>query len=59
MSNEMLFRVLGSKFGMGSQILKERPKKTFKRSLKEMLLDILETEDPYIDVDAIIVKMNK
>ena len=55
----MLFRVLGSKFGMGSQILKERPKKTFKRSLKEMLLDILETEDPYIDVDAIIVKMNK
>ena len=41
------------------QILKERPKKAFKRSLKEMLLDILETEDSYIDVDTIIVKMNK
>ena len=41
------------------QILKERPKKAFKRSLKEMLLDILETEDSYIDVDTIIVKMKK
>ena len=41
------------------QILKERPKKAFKRSLKEMLLDILETEDSYIDVDTITVKMNK
>ena len=41
------------------QILKERQKKTFKRSLKEMLLDILETEDSYIDVDTIIVKMKK
>ena len=27
--------------------------------LKEMLLDILETEDSYIDVDTIIVKMKK
>ena len=41
------------------QILKERPKKTFKRSLKAMLLDILQTEDSYIDVDTIIVKMKK
>ena len=41
------------------QILKERPKKAFKRSLKEMLLDILETEDSYVDVDTIIVKMKK
>ena len=41
------------------QILKERPKKAFKRSLKEMLLDFLETEDSYIDVDTIIVKMKK
>ena len=58
MSKEMLFRVLGSKFGI-RQILKERPKKAFKRSLKEMLLDFLETEDYYIDVDTIIVKMKK
>ena len=36
-----------------------RPKKSFKRSLKKMLLDILETEDSYIDVDTIIVKMKK
>ena len=41
------------------QILKERPIKAFKRSVKEMLLDILETEDSYIDVDMIIVKMKK
>ena len=41
------------------QILKERPKKAFKRSLKAMLLDILQTEDSYIDVDTIIVKMKK
>ena len=38
------------------QILKERPKQAFKKSLKEMLL---ETEDAYIDVDTIIVKMKK
>ena len=36
-----------------------RTKKAFKRSLKEMLLDFLETEDSYIDVDTIIVKMKK
>ena len=41
------------------QILKERPKKSFKRSLKAMLLDILQTEDPYIYVDTIIVKIKK
>ena len=40
-------------------ILKERPEKAFKRSLKEMLLDFLETEDSYIYVDTIIVKMKK
>ena len=56
MSNEMLFRVLGSKFGMG--YLKFL-KKDRKKLLKEMLLDILETEDSYIDVDTIIVKMKK
>ena len=41
------------------QILKERPKKAFKRSLKATLLDVLQTEDSYIDVDTIIVKMKK
>ena len=41
------------------QILKERPKKAFKRSLKAMLLDNLQTEDSYIDVNTIIVKMKK
>ena len=51
MSNKMLFRVLGSKFGMG--YLKDR-----KKLLKEknaMLLDILQTEDCYIDLDTIIM----
>ena len=41
------------------QILKERPKKPFQRSLKAMLLDILQTEDSCFDVDTIIVKMKK
>ena len=41
------------------QNLKERPKKAFKRSLKATLLDILQTEGSYIDVDTIIVKMKK
>ena len=41
------------------QILKDWPKKAFKRSLKATLLDILQTEDCYIDVDTIIVKMKK
>ena len=44
---------------MGYKILKERPKKAFKRSLKATLLDVLQTEDSYIDVDTIIVKMKK
>ena len=58
-SNEMLFRVLGSKFGMGYLKFLKKDRKAFKRSLKEMLLDFLETEDSYIDVDTIIVKMKK
>ena len=58
MSNEMLFRLLGSKFGMGYlKFLKKDRKKLFKRSLKAILLDILQSEDSYIDVDTIIVKM--
>ena len=60
MSNEMLFRVLGSKFGMGYlKFLNKDRKKLLKALLKEMLLDFLETEDSYIDVDTIIVKMKK
>ena len=56
------FELYSYQFKIGNgipQILKERPKKAFKRSLKEMLLDILETEEFYIDVDTITVKMNK
>ena len=46
------FSLVGVKIWNGiPQILKERLKKAFKRSLKEMLLDILETEVSYIDVD--------
>ena len=41
------------------QILKERARKAFRRSLKAMLLDNLQTEDSYIDVNTIIVKMKK
>ena len=61
MSNEMLSRVLGSKFGMGYlKFLKKDRKKLLKdRSLKAMLLNILQTEGSYIDVDTIIVKMKK
>ena len=52
------FSLVGVKIWNGiPQILKERPKKTFKRSLKAILLDILQSEDSYIDLDTIIVKM--
>ena len=61
MSNEMLFLVLGSKSGMGYlKFLKKDRKKLLKDHSKQlMLLDILQTEDSYIDVDTIIVKMEK
>ena len=53
-----IFLRVGVKIWNGiPQIPKERPKKAFKRSLKAMLLDILQTEDSYADVDTIIVKM--
>ena len=43
--DNIAFSRVGVKISNGiPQILKERPKKAFKRSLKEMLLDILETE---------------
>ena len=58
-SNEMLFRVWVQIWNGIPQILKERPKKAFKRSLTAMLLDVLQTEDCYIDVDTIIVKIKK
>ena len=42
------FSRVGVKIGNGiPQILKERPKKAFKRSLKATLPDILQTEDSY------------
>ena len=41
------------------EILKERPKKALKISLKATLFDILQTEDSYIDVDTITVKVKK
>ena len=64
MSNEMLSRVWGLKFGTGYlEFLKKKKKKdrrkTFKRSLKATLLDIFQTENSYIVVDTIIVKMKK
>ena len=47
-------------FGMGYlKFLKKDRKKAFKWSLKAMLLDVLQTEDSYIDVDTIIVKTKK
>ena len=53
-----VFSRVGVKIWNGiPQILKESPKKVFKRPLKAMLLDILQTEDSYIDVDKTIVKM--
>ena len=59
MSNELLPRVLGSKFGTWyRKFLKESKKdrkKHFKRSTIGTLLDIIQTEDSYIDVDTIIM----
>ena len=55
----MLFHVWVKIWNGIPQILKERSKKAFKRSLTAMLLDILQTEDSYIDVDTIIVEVKK
>ena len=56
----IVFSRVGVKIWNGiPQILKERPKKAFKRSLQAMLLNILQTEHSYIDVDTTIVKMKK
>ena len=55
-----VFSRVGVKIWNGiTQILKERPKKAFNGSLKATLLDILQTEDSYIDEDTVIVKMKK
>ena len=37
--------------------LKILPKNSFKKSLKETLFKILESEDSYVEVDALIIKM--
>ena len=54
------FSRVGVKIWNGiAEILKERPKKALKISLKATLFDILQTEDSYIDVDTITVKEKK
>ena len=53
MSNEFFPRVLGSKFGTGyrkfSKKSKKDRKKRFERSIKGTLLDMIQTEDSYIN----------
>ena len=55
MSNEMLFRVLGSKFGMGYLKFLKKDRKKLLKEKNAMLLDILQTEDCSIDLDTIIM----
>ena len=55
MSNEMLFRVLGSKFGMGYLKFLKKDRKRLLKEKNAMLLDILQTEDCSIDLDTIIM----
>ena len=55
MSNEMLFRLLGSKFGMGYLKFLKKDRKKLLKEKNAMLLDILQTEDCYIDLDTIIM----
>ena len=55
MSNKMLFRVLGSKFGMGYLKFLKKDRKKLLKEKNAMLLDILQTEDCYIDLDTIIM----
>ena len=57
MSNEMLFRVLGSKFGMGYLKFLKKDRKKLLKEKNAMLLDILQTEDCSIDLDTIIMIM--
>ena len=55
MSNEMLFRVLGPKFGMGYLKFLKTDRKKLLKEKNAVLLDILQTEDCYIDLDTIIM----
>ena len=55
MSNEMLFRVLRSKFAMGYLKFLKKDRKKLLKEKNAMLLDILQTEDSYIDLDTIIM----
>ena len=55
MSNKMLFRVLGSKFGMGYLKFLKKDRKKLLKEKNAMLLDILQTEDCSIDLDTIIM----
>ena len=55
MSNEMLFRVLGSKFGMGYLKFLKKDRKKLLKEKNAKLLDILQTEDCSIDLDTIIM----
>ena len=55
MSSEMLFRVLGSKFGMGYLKFLKKDRKKLLKEKNAMLLDILQTEDCSIDLDTIIM----
>ena len=55
MSNKMLFRVLGSKFGMGYLKFLKKDRKKLLKEKNAKLLDILQTEDCYIDLDTIIM----
>ena len=55
MSDEMLSRVLGSKFGVGYLKFLKKDRKKLLKEKNAMLLDILQTEDCYIDLDTIIM----
>ena len=57
MSNEMLFYVLGLKFGMGYLKFLKKDRKKLLKEKNAMLLDILQTEDCSIDLDTIIMIM--
>ena len=51
------FQVLVLKSGMGYQLVSKPHRRTFKKSIRIKLIEILETENSYVDIDTLINKM--
>ena len=51
------FHVLALKSGMAYQLVSKIHPRTLKKSITTRLIEILETENSYVDIDTLINKM--